>query len=71
MDDEMTQEEVARYRFRVGRMHFEAAADAIRYAEANLYATHIDLRWPDGVWRRFWTDGDIVYNRPGFGCLVS
>lgn len=68
-DDEMSDDEIAGYRFRVGRTHFQDFDDAQTYAESCLYADRVDHLCADGVWREFWTDGEIEYNRAGFGVL--
>lgn len=69
-------EEFARFKFRVrvpgrGPMHFEQYGDAHGYMKACLYAECIDLfvgdRWING----WCEDGDIVFNRPGFGVLTK
>ncbi len=68
---DMTQEEIDSYRFRVGRFHFQELCDAMFYAEACLDATCIEFRHSATVWKVLWTDGEVQYNRPGFGVLVT
>jgi hypothetical protein len=58
------------YRFRVGRMHFESFADAQFYCESSLSQCGVDVYIGGGTWKRLMTDGEIVFNRPGFGVLV-
>jgi hypothetical protein len=69
-EDELPEElSFEQYRFRVGRMHFELFEDAQFYCESSLAQCGVDVYIAPG-WRRLWTDGEVVFNRPGFGCHV-
>lgn len=70
-DGEMSEDEIARYRFRVGRTHFEDFVDAQSYCEACLYAESVEHLCADGVWRVLWQDGEVDASRPGFGILTA
>lgn len=52
------------------QMLFTKLADAIAYAQACFRATCVEFNHGVNDWRAIWQDGDVVYDRPGFGRLV-
>lgn len=72
--DEYTGLDEKVYRFRVhnghGHVHFDNLIDATAFCKSCAAAGTVDLRWPDGRWKALYTDGEVVYTRPGFGVLI-